>query len=270
MREFRLILDNAGLFDLGCSDGVFTWCNRQEAPHTILERLNRVCGNDNWQLQFPHTQVKHLSAIYSHVPVLVELSPVTSQDERFVQPFRFEASWIKYADSEKIIAKSWSCIGWFSPHDQFLRNIEAYQSKLLAKKSLGCGWIKRDIGKIIKKIEHLRKQTITETRTTENNLKAKLEDLYHAEEILWKQWENLIGLKKGIGTRVSFMPMPTKSSIGIKSNVLKIRMGGGLIRNRILLSISRITLGGFLDRPNLHSMTWTVEWKHYRVKSTWT
>ncbi|KAL0347229.1 UNVERIFIED_CONTAM: hypothetical protein Scaly_1738900 [Sesamum calycinum] len=156
MREFRLALDNAGLFDLGCSDGVFTWCDRQEAPHTILERLDRVCGNDNWQLQFPHTQ----------------------------------------------------------------RNIEACRSKLLAKKSISCGWIKRDNGKIEKKIEHLRKQTITlETRTIENNLKAELEDYTPQRKYFGSNEQNLIGLKKGIGTRVSFRPMPAKPSIGIKSNI---------------------------------------------------
>ncbi|KAK4396310.1 hypothetical protein Sango_1467600, partial [Sesamum angolense] len=209
------------------------------APHPILERLDRVCGNDNWQFQFPHTQVKYLSSIYSdHVPVLVELSQVTSQDERFVRPFQFEASWIKNAYSEKIIAESWSCIRGFSSHDQFQRNIEACRSKLLAKKSIGCGWIKRDIGKIEKKIEHLRKQTITlETRTTENNLKTKLEDYTTPRKYFGSNGQNLIGLKKGIGTRVSFRPMPAKPSIGIKSNVLKIRRGGGLIRNRILLKL---------------------------------
>ena len=45
MENFRESLDVCGLKDLGFSGPRYTWTNRRDPPHTILERLDRCVSN---------------------------------------------------------------------------------------------------------------------------------------------------------------------------------------------------------------------------------
>ncbi|KAL0461292.1 UNVERIFIED_CONTAM: hypothetical protein Slati_0016800 [Sesamum latifolium] len=223
MRDFRLALDKAGLFDLGCEDGVFTWSNRQEVPHTILERLDRVCGNDNWKAKFLHTQSRGI--VLSGLPLTI---------------------------SSK-------------------RNIEACRLKLTASKRVECGSIKRDIESIEKQIGHLRRQPITaESRQEENNLKAELEDLYQAEEILWKQRAKSHWLKEEDRNTGFFHAYASKTFNRNQIRRLKNSEGQWLDKKQDIAQHISSYFEGSFGRPNPHSMTWIVEWKHYLVKSTQT
>ncbi|KAL0405608.1 UNVERIFIED_CONTAM: hypothetical protein Slati_3874700 [Sesamum latifolium] len=185
----KLLNNNAGLSDLGYSGDLFTWYNHREAPHMILERLDRACGNNNWRLSFPNTQVSPLESIYSdHTPLLIELAPVQNRSERYVRPFRFEAAWTRTVDCEKIISDSWLIPSRTSAQDIFQQKINFCHSKLLAKKKMGCGVIGKKIVELEKKITQLRSRSITaENKNEENRLKNELEELLQAEEVVWKQ-----------------------------------------------------------------------------------
>ncbi|KAL0449431.1 UNVERIFIED_CONTAM: hypothetical protein Slati_1499500 [Sesamum latifolium] len=88
LRAFHLALDNAGLFDLGYSSELFTWCNRREEPSTILERLDRALGNNYRQLFFPNTKEMRLRTD------LEELF----QTEEIIWKQRAKSHWLKEGD----------------------------------------------------------------------------------------------------------------------------------------------------------------------------
>ncbi|KAG6629896.1 hypothetical protein CIPAW_14G116800 [Carya illinoinensis] len=45
IQEFRDLLDECGLLDLGYIGNPFTWCNKREPQHSISERLDRGLAN---------------------------------------------------------------------------------------------------------------------------------------------------------------------------------------------------------------------------------
>ncbi|KAL0385614.1 UNVERIFIED_CONTAM: hypothetical protein Sradi_2955700 [Sesamum radiatum] len=109
IRDFRNALNVDELFYLGYSGDPFTWCNRQEEPHTIRERLDRACASNDWIQLYTNSTLQHLSTVYSdHVPFLLNLSPTHHATERRRKPFWFEAAWTGNADCDRIIERNWS------------------------------------------------------------------------------------------------------------------------------------------------------------------
>ncbi|KAL0438970.1 UNVERIFIED_CONTAM: hypothetical protein Slati_2380000 [Sesamum latifolium] len=124
-------LDRAGLFDLGSTGDFFTWSNRQEAPHTIFERLDKACGNSSWQINFPGTKITTLSSITSdHAPILIETRPTVNRGKNSSRPFRFEASWMRTEDCERLISDAWQQPDGSNTQGQFQRNIELCKVKI--------------------------------------------------------------------------------------------------------------------------------------------
>ncbi|KAL0385691.1 UNVERIFIED_CONTAM: hypothetical protein Sradi_2963400 [Sesamum radiatum] len=199
MREFRLALDKARLFDLGCSGDQLTWCNRQEAPHTIYECLDRACGNAKWRLLFPNSDVRLLSSIYSdHAPILIELSPGVVNTNQFARPFHFEASWIKQHDCEELIKKAWNMGIGSTGQERLQQNRDICRSKFVARKQMGCGTVTKEIKEFELRIAQLRNRPLTsDIKLQEKKLRTKLEELFQAEEILWKQRAKAHWLKEG-------------------------------------------------------------------------
>ncbi|KAL0444993.1 UNVERIFIED_CONTAM: hypothetical protein Slati_2222000 [Sesamum latifolium] len=76
IRNFRNCLVQCELHDLGYQGLAFTWCNNQQEPHTVHERLDRACSNAAWSLAFPDAWVHHLVSPYSdHSALHIELRP---------------------------------------------------------------------------------------------------------------------------------------------------------------------------------------------------
>ncbi|KAL0439588.1 UNVERIFIED_CONTAM: putative mitochondrial protein [Sesamum latifolium] len=196
LRDFRLALDNAGLFDLGYSGDLFTWCNRREAPHTILERLDRACGNNNWRLSFPNTQVSPLESIYSdHTPLLIELAPVRTRRERYIKSFRFETAWTRTVDCER----SWLTPLGTSVQNLFQQKLDSCRSKLLATKKMGCGVVGKKIAALEKRITQLHRRNITAaSKNEENRLGRSLKICFRQRKLFGSSVLNLIGLRKVI------------------------------------------------------------------------
>ncbi|KAL0303362.1 UNVERIFIED_CONTAM: hypothetical protein Sradi_6204300 [Sesamum radiatum] len=83
IRDFGTALDTNGLFGIGYSGYPFTWCNGQESPNTIRERLDRACADDKWIQLFPRVNVSHHPNVHSdHSPIVLqtELTAIHSHD----------------------------------------------------------------------------------------------------------------------------------------------------------------------------------------------
>jgi exonuclease III len=62
MQDFRDILDQCQLRDLGYRGPWFTWDNRRQGTENIRERLDRAVASNEWMELYPNAMVKHLIA----------------------------------------------------------------------------------------------------------------------------------------------------------------------------------------------------------------
>lgn len=59
MEEFRNVLSECDLKDLGYTRTNFTWCNRRKGVNKIYERLDRRLANSKWCLMFSESSISH-------------------------------------------------------------------------------------------------------------------------------------------------------------------------------------------------------------------
>ncbi|KAA3480199.1 reverse transcriptase [Gossypium australe] len=88
MEEFRQVLEECQLADLGYSGNWFTW-ERGNLPETnIQERFDRGVGNEEWRSLFPDFIVYHLPHSFSdHCPILINTENNVRKQQR--ENFRF-------------------------------------------------------------------------------------------------------------------------------------------------------------------------------------
>ncbi|KAL0356430.1 UNVERIFIED_CONTAM: hypothetical protein Sradi_4089900 [Sesamum radiatum] len=109
IRNFRTTLDNCGLADLGFTGPPFTWCNRHNAPSTMMERLDRACANTDWTHLFPDVSVKHEPMTCSdHAALIIHLSDIPEFRSRAARSWRFEAAWLQSTQCEEVVKDSWT------------------------------------------------------------------------------------------------------------------------------------------------------------------
>ncbi|XP_027086694.1 uncharacterized protein [Coffea arabica] len=154
--NFRKVLSDCHLYDLGCKGFQFTWCHGQHTPNTIRARLNRACATQEAVDLFPGVEVSHVHALYSdHTPIVVNLSksarlsqhPKPSARRR--KCFMFEAMWIKATDCADIIKQTWDSVSATNAGDNLLSKMDACRIGLLT-------WSKQKYGNCCRRADELR------------------------------------------------------------------------------------------------------------------
>ncbi|KAG2724617.1 hypothetical protein I3760_01G026900 [Carya illinoinensis] len=75
MRQFREVMEEGSLCDLGWARNKFTWSNCHEDESFTKERLDRAIANVDWKSLYPVHTVETLPAICSdHSPILLDFS----------------------------------------------------------------------------------------------------------------------------------------------------------------------------------------------------
>ncbi|KAL0318628.1 UNVERIFIED_CONTAM: putative mitochondrial protein [Sesamum angustifolium] len=173
------------LHDLGFQGPNFTWCNNQQEPFTIRERIDRACSNAAWSHAFPEARVLHLESPYSdHAPLVIELVPPVHWDLSGCRKrFRFEAAWIQEPECEDIIARQWRSSGATAGAHSLRERLAALGAHLSGWGRL-CGKNTRDrIGQLEKSLVALRSSVVTvETKERELRAKEELAKLITQEE----------------------------------------------------------------------------------------
>ncbi|XP_016755198.1 uncharacterized protein [Gossypium hirsutum] len=96
MENFRNVLADCELLDVGFSGNRFTW-ERGNLPETnIWERLDRGVTNDAWMSLFPEVTIQHMPHSFSdHCPLLI------------TKVFKFEAWWIMEESFNEEVKNLW-------------------------------------------------------------------------------------------------------------------------------------------------------------------
>ncbi|XP_042942831.1 uncharacterized protein LOC122277013 [Carya illinoinensis] len=158
MAQFREVLENNSLSDLGCCSGFFTWSNRHSDTTFTKERLDRYVANTQWRELFKGVRVEGLTGRCSdHLPILLTMMGKEEKQCKRKFPFRFEVGWIKEDKCEQLVRQGWNRKGFMGdPIRRVSAMLEACKGGLV-------GWFKNkdrdranDIEKLTEKIQKVQ------------------------------------------------------------------------------------------------------------------
>ncbi|KAH1129371.1 hypothetical protein J1N35_000749 [Gossypium stocksii] len=112
MSNFREVLEDCRLIDLGFVGRWFTWeCGRFLVTN-IRERLDRGVASHEWMSLFPSYQVQHLNYSFSdHCSILLDLIGRRGESQWLKNKFfRFEAKWCLEHEFEDIVKRNWEAL----------------------------------------------------------------------------------------------------------------------------------------------------------------
>ncbi|XP_042954598.1 uncharacterized protein LOC122291011 [Carya illinoinensis] len=132
MRQFREVMEEGSLCDLGWAGNKFTWSNCHEDESFTKERLDRAIANVDWKSLYPMHTVETLPAICSdHSPILLDFSIERCSFRRWHHFFKYEASWNNEEGCSEVVAEAWNKrMGERSRMEGLMRKLETTQRKL--------------------------------------------------------------------------------------------------------------------------------------------
>ncbi|KAL9670560.1 hypothetical protein QQ045_008113 [Rhodiola kirilowii] len=159
IEQFRNVVDDCHLYDLGFKGYQFTYSNRRRGAAETRCRLDRALANSDWRHLFPDAVLFHLSTFHSdHSPIQLTFIPVT---KRSVCIFRYEAMWDTDPRFKQMLQSLWNSQ---ANHLNFLDKLRNIQRPVVE-------WNHKVFGQVEKKIQTLRDALANlhqQTRTEDN------------------------------------------------------------------------------------------------------
>jgi hypothetical protein len=189
MEQFRSVLEDCGLSDLGFLGPKFTWTNGQFGDNFIKERLDRAVANRAWCALFPNREIRVLAARTSdHNPVMVRSLDVAATTTRFHRNFKFEAHWLADEECLGVIDDAWANdeqngAGLGSTRDR----LERCQSKLTRWSDSKFRNHDRVLEEKTKLLAELQRDEDGSNETAIKELKAEIDSILEHEDMKWKQ-----------------------------------------------------------------------------------
>ena len=202
MTNFREVVEDGGLIDMGFLGPKFTWSNKQEGDSMILERLDRGTCNPGWKHLFPFASIRHLEFGGSdHRPIILDISDGpggrgTGTTQR-IRKFFFEECWVDDSECQEIVESSWDntevsdCIG------QVLGNIASCGSNLSSWNATKRRDMRQEITKVRGALTEACRADSPSSWCVINGLENQLEVALGVEERYWKQRARIDWLKSG-------------------------------------------------------------------------
>jgi hypothetical protein len=107
MAQFRDLIKQSGLFDLGYNGPAYTWTNRRFSSNPLFQRLDRCLANNQWCINYPSTKVYNMPLIYNfsdHAPILLSTN---GKAKNIKSHFKFENWWLKEEDFQICAKNDW-------------------------------------------------------------------------------------------------------------------------------------------------------------------
>lgn len=112
MRNFREVLQECALSDLGWERTPFTFTNKRKGSHETKARLDRVVVTKKWREDYPEAKVIHGFANASdHNPIILKLKGLGNRQRKERNPiFKFEPMWLRDTNFRHTMAEAWSSL----------------------------------------------------------------------------------------------------------------------------------------------------------------
>jgi hypothetical protein len=204
MADFRETLDFCNLHDMGYFGTPWTFNNKQQGVKNVRVRLDRGVACPAWSALFPEASVQHLiSSRSDHYPILINLDATKKSRPKKPSP-RYEAMWEREASLNEHIEAAWN-------HLSPAMNLGDVQQKLTSTMAALQIWNKEAFGSVNKEIKLLKgKLGALQNRNFRGNqeeikkVSARLDELLHREEIVWRQRSRIEWLREGDQNTIIF------------------------------------------------------------------
>ena len=127
MQNFREILDECGLLDLGFVGNKFTWSKTYPDGGVVWEKLDRAVSSASWYDLFLATKVKTLVGVsFDHSPFLLLLEGIISKPHR---PWQFEQMWLEKQGCHDTVKGAWKAISSEPPMFKVIQNVDTCKTQ---------------------------------------------------------------------------------------------------------------------------------------------
>jgi hypothetical protein len=108
MYDFRALVKNCGLFDLGYSGPAYTWTNKRFSSKPTFERLDRCLVNSEWCDVFPVSNVYNMPIFHCYSDHAAILLSTEGPVRKIKKHFKFENWWLKEQDFQDYAKSMWN------------------------------------------------------------------------------------------------------------------------------------------------------------------
>ncbi|XP_071901101.1 uncharacterized protein [Coffea arabica] len=104
-RDFKDLIDQNGLIDIGYEGHLWTWSNHWEEKGEIRQRLDRCLASYDWVQIFEKARCQHLDT-YASDHSLLCLDTVPDKEKR-KKKFYFDKRWLQKEGCQQVVKKAW-------------------------------------------------------------------------------------------------------------------------------------------------------------------
>ncbi|CAM8915895.1 unnamed protein product [Rhodiola kirilowii] len=191
MDQFKRVLCDCDLFDLGYKGNKFTYSNRRQGPAEVKCRLDRALADSNWRNLFMSASVQHLVTYHSdHCPILLRWCGAQMRRDKL---FRFEAMWMRDPNLTGFISDNWSDVS-----GTIMDKLEHLKSCLTRWNQHNFGNVNDRLKKLKGDLESIRSVPRTESSAAkETEIINELDEWLIREEQMWLQRSRVLWLQDG-------------------------------------------------------------------------
>ncbi|XP_061350094.1 uncharacterized protein LOC133295304 [Gastrolobium bilobum] len=180
MQDFQDCLMSCHLSDLGHQGPSFTW-----RRGNLLERLDRACVNQSWNMSFPNRVISHLPFYNSdHRPILLwDGQPNFSNGG--ARPFRFLAAWLTHNSFSDLVKRCWAGgHNWKASSENFREKATSWHKDCYKEEEK----LKNNLHSRLRGIDYsLSQHPCHSLERLQKEIWQQLNTIYLREEITWYQ-----------------------------------------------------------------------------------
>ncbi|KAL9686603.1 hypothetical protein QQ045_030996 [Rhodiola kirilowii] len=194
MNNFRSVLDDCNLSDLGYVGYPFTFSNRRMGEAEVKVRLDRVVANAVWRQVFPSSVVSHMH-LYTSDHQLIMLDTERKFVKRKKRFFRFEAMWLEHPKFAEAIDNFWNSSD--NNEQKWMDKLRCCSSFLKDWNTAVFGNVSRRIIKLKENLDEIKCSMRTEDLVSKEKAITEELDFWLArEETLWMQRSRVLWMKQ--------------------------------------------------------------------------
>ncbi|CAM8939724.1 unnamed protein product [Rhodiola kirilowii] len=195
MENFRSVLNDCNLNDLGFSGYPFTFSNRRSGDAEVRARLDRAVVSSGWRRLFPEAGVRHVQ-LHSSDHLLLVLDTEGRCTMYRKKLFRFEAMWLDHGEFSSMMDDFWNDTD--RCNERWSHKLNLCKEKLKSWNSSSFGNVQKRIKSLKGELEEIRKEDRSPAVIEkEKSLCDELDWWLAREETLWMQRSRTLWLERG-------------------------------------------------------------------------
>ena len=218
IQAFRDTIDICMLQDLGYSGHFWTFEKKVVGGSYTRCRLDRALANAGWMNKFPMASVSHLTCATSdHAPILVEFGDTDRLQAQ--KSFKYEVMWESHEGFKDVVLADWEASPPCLSVEDLKQKLQTISQGLVKWSRDTFGSVRKEIKRLKKELEDLRADP-ARIAPSHNELKINqnLIEVYHREEVMWRQRSRIEWLTAG-DRNTKFFHL--RASIRRKKNMIK-------------------------------------------------